>query len=198
MRERAVYRSAVASRHLTASALAVAVLGFCGVTLAGDPPAQERSASISSPCDTPQHHQFDFWVGDWQVFDAKSNQLVGFDRVEKHSEGCIVQQNLTFISDLYRRPGVNYRLAGIGVNRFDGESWLEMWADNQWGAIVLRGSPDSNGSMVLTSIIPSRNRDLRLVWEKRPDGSVRNVEYVAIAGSGKWEKYGDLIYRRNR
>ena len=198
MRLRAVYRSAIASRHLTASALAAAVLGLSGVTLAGDPPAQERSASTSSPCDTPQHHQFDFWVGDWQVFDAKSNQLVAFDRVEKHSEGCIVQQNLTFISDLYRRPGVNYRLAGIGVNRFDGEGWLEMWADNQWGAIVLRGSPDSNGSMVLTSIIPSRNRDLRLVWEKRPDGSVRNVEYVAVAGSGKWEKYGDLIYRRNR
>jgi hypothetical protein len=93
---------------------------------------------------------------------------------------------------------VPYRLAGIGVNRFDGEAWLQLWADNQWGAIVLRGMPDANGTMVLTSIIPSRGRDLRLVYEKRPDGSVRNVEYVAPAGSGKWEKYGDLIYRPNR
>jgi hypothetical protein len=183
------------ARHLITGALAVA-LSSAAVALAGDPPAP--AAQTASPCDTPQHHQFDFWLGDWQVFDANNNQLVAFDRVEKHSQGCIVQQNLIFITDMYRRPGVAYRLTGIGVNRFDGEGWLEMWADNQWGAIVLRGQPDANGSMVLTSIIPSRNRDLRLVWEKLPDGSVRCLEYVAAAGSGKWEKYGDLIYRRNR
>jgi hypothetical protein len=154
--------------------------------------------SASAPCDTPQHHQFDFWVGDWQVFDARTNQLVAFDRVEKHSQGCIVQQNLTMVTDLYRRPGVGYRMTGIGVNRFDGESWLELWADNQWGAIVLRGMPAAGKAMVLTTIIPSRNRDLRLEWEKRPDGSVRALQYVAPAGSGKWELYGDLIYRPNR
>jgi hypothetical protein len=154
--------------------------------------------SASAPCDTPQHHQFDFWVGDWQVFDAKTNQLVAFDHVEKHSHGCIVQQNLTMVTDLYRRQDVGYRMTGIGVNRFDGESWLELWADNQWGAIVLRGMPAAGKAMVLTTIIPSRNRDLRLEWEKRPDGSVRALQYVAPTGSGKWELYGDLIYRPNR
>jgi hypothetical protein len=51
--------------------------------------------------------------------------------------------------------------------------------------------------MVLTTLIPSRGRDLRLVWEKQPDGSVRNLQYVAPAGSGKWNLYGDLIYRPN-
>ncbi|MDB6084184.1 MAG: hypothetical protein JWN43_2065 [Gammaproteobacteria bacterium] len=161
--------------------------------------AQSRSVdSATAPCDTPQHHQFDFWVGDWQVFDAKTNQLVAFDHVEKHSHGCIVQQNLTMVTDLYRRQDVGYRMTGIGVNRFDGESWLELWADNQWGAIVLRGMPGAGKAMVLTTIIPSRNRDLRLEWEKRPDGSVRALQYVAPTGSGKWELYGDLIYRPNR
>lgn len=160
---------------------------------------QSRPADLASaPCDSPQHHQFDFWVGDWQVFDAKTNQLVAFDRVEKHSQGCIVQQNLTMVTDLYRRPGVGYRMTGIGVNRFDGERWLELWADNQWGAIALGGMPAAGKAMVLTTLIPSRNRDLRLEWEKRSDGSVRALQYVAPAGSGKWELYGDLIYRPNR
>jgi hypothetical protein len=159
---------------------------------AAEPPA------IEAPCETPQNHQFDFWVGDWQVFDATNNQLVGFDRVEKHSRGCIVQENLTMTSDLYRRPGVPYRMAGIAVNRFDGEAWLQLWADDTWGAIVMRGKPDANGSMVFTSIIPSRNRDLRVVYEKNPDGTVRTLQYVAPAGSDKWQKYGDLLYRPNR
>jgi hypothetical protein len=45
-------------------------------------------------CNSPEHHQFDFWVGDWQVFDATTHQLVGFDHVAKLAEGCIAQQNL--------------------------------------------------------------------------------------------------------
>jgi hypothetical protein len=189
------HRVSAASHARATCAFALIAAGILGVVA----PRQATPAppATAPPCDTPQHHQFDFWVGDWQVFDATNNTLVAFDRVEKQSEGCIVEQNLSFVTDLYRRPGVKYRLSGISVNRFDGEAWLELWADNQWGAIALRGSPDENGSMVLRTIIPSRNRDLKLVWEKQSDGSVRVLQYVSPAGSGKWEKYGDLIYRRN-
>jgi hypothetical protein len=184
-------------RHALAAGLAALALSSSAVVAAAESAALEQS-SAPATCDTPQHHQFDFLVGDWQVFDAGSRQLVAIDRVEKRFEGCVIQENLTFITDLYRRPGVKYRLAGIGVSRFDGESWLQMWADNQWGAILLRGMLAADGSMVLTTVVPSRNRDVRLVWERGADGSLRNLEYVAAAGSGKWQKYGDLIYRRNR
>jgi hypothetical protein len=39
---------------------------------------------------------------------------------------------------------------------------------------------------------------VKLVYENHPDGTVRILQYVAPAGSGKWVKYGDLIYRPNR
>jgi hypothetical protein len=187
-----------------AGASAAVLLSVSAVAL--DSPGQARAGGTTAleqttapaACDTPQHHQLDFWVGNWQVFDAATNQLVAFERVEKHSEGCIVQENLTFLTDMYRRPGVKYRLAGIGVNRFDGENWLQMWADNQWGAIFLRGAPDADGNMVFVTVIPSRKRDVKLVYENRSDGTVRILQYVAPAGSGKWVKYGDLVYRPNR
>jgi hypothetical protein len=187
-----------------AGASAAVLLGVSAVAL--DSPGQARAAetmaleqtTTPATCDTPEHHQLDFWVGNWQVFDAATNQLVAFERVEKHSEGCIVQENLTFLTDMYRRPGVKYRLAGIGINRFDGETWLQMWADNQWGAIFLRGAPDADGNMVFVTVIPSRKRDVKLVYESRHDGTVRILQYIAPAGSGKWVKYGDLIYRPNR
>jgi hypothetical protein len=187
-----------------AGASAAVLLGVSAVALdsAGQARAPETMAleqtTAPATCDTPQHHQLDFWVGNWQVFDAATKQLVAVEHVEKHSEGCIVQENLTFLTDMYRRPGVKYRLAGIGVNRFDGENWLQMWADNQWGAIFLRGAPDADGNMVFVTVIPSRKRDVKLVYENRPDGTVRILQYVAPAGSGKWVKYGDLIYRPNR
>ena len=187
-----------------AGASAAVLLSVSAVAL--DSPGQARAGGTTAleqttapaTCDTPQHHQLDFWVGNWQVFDAATNQLVAFERVEKHSEGCIVQENLTFLTDMYRRPGVKYRLAGIGVNRFDGENWLQMWADNQWGAIFLRGALDADGKMVFVTVIPSRKRDVKLVYENRPDGTVRILQYVEPAGSGKWVKYGDLINRPNR
>ena len=77
-------------------------------------------------------------------------------------------------------------------------SWLQMWADNQWGAIMLRGAPNADGNMVFVTVIPSRKRDVKLVYENRADGTVRILQYVAPAGSGKWVKYGDLINRPNR
>ena len=73
-----------------------------------------------------------------------------------------------------------------------------MWADNQWGAILLRGAPNAAGNMKFVSVIPSRNRDVKPVYEKHPDGTLRILQYVAPAGSGKWVKYGDLRYRPNR
>jgi hypothetical protein len=194
------------TRPILSIAIASAAMLLSASAVALDSPGQARAAesmaleqtTAPATCDTPHHHQLDFWVGNWQVFDAGTNQLVAVDRVEKHSEGCIVQENLTFLTDMYRRPGVKYRLAGIGVNRFDGENWLQMWADNQWGAIFLRGAPDASGNMVFVTVIPSRKRDVKLVYENRPDGTVRILQYVAPAGSGKWVKYGDLINRPNR
>jgi hypothetical protein len=151
-----------------------------------------------SRCDQAPHHQLDFWVGDWQVFDAASKQLVAFDRVRKLAAGCIIQEHLSFLTDMYRRPGVPFRLAGISLSRFDGERWVQMWADNQWGAILMRGAPDAQGRMVFVSVIPSRGRDVKLVYARGGNGTVRMLQYVAPEGSGKWVKYGDLLYRPNR
>jgi hypothetical protein len=172
---------------------AVAALG--GVI--GAPAFALEQTTAPATCDTPQHHQLDFWIGDWQVFDSETKQLVAFDRVQKQFEGCVVSEDLTFLTDMYRRPGIKVRLAGIAVNRFDGERWLQMWADNQWGAIVLQGAPNSAGNMEFVTVIPSRNRDVKLVYEKHEGGTLRILQYVAPAGSGKWTKYGDLTYRPN-
>jgi hypothetical protein len=175
-----------------------AVLGEPGPNTPAATALEAAPVLVAAACDTAQHHQFDFWLGDWQVFDAATDKLVAFDRVEKRYDGCIVEQNMTFVTDLYRRPGASYRLSGMSVNRYDGEAWLELWADNQWGAIAMRGAPEPNAAMVFKTITPSRNRDLKIVWESHSDGTVRILQYVAPAGSGHWQKYGDLVYRRNR
>ena len=194
-----------ASLVLLLAASAAALLGPPVVAHAQARAPLEQSAAPAT-CATPEHHQLDFWLGDWQVFDGATNELVAVDHIEKHSEGCIIQQSMTFLTDMYRRPGVGHRLTGMSISRFDGEQWVQMWADNQWGAILFRGAPapaaagsvGSASSMIFVTAIPSRKRDVKMVYESRPDGSVRILQYVAPFGSGKWVQYGDLIYRQNR
>src|SRR5580704_13685592 len=128
-------------------ALGSAAAMLCVSVRAAETAALEQTTAPAS-CDTPAHHQLDFWLGDWQVFDGGTNQLVAISHVEKHSEGCIVEEKLSFLTDMYRRPEVKVRLSGVSMSRFDGEAWLQMWADNQWGAIFLRGVPDAQGKMV--------------------------------------------------
>jgi hypothetical protein len=202
-------RHAAASLVLLLAASAAAMLCSPVTTHAQARAPLEQSAAPAT-CDTPEHHRLDFWLGDWQVFDGTSNELVAVDHIEKHSEGCIVQQTMTFLTDMYRRPGIGHRLTGMSISRFDGEQWVQMWADNQWGAILFRaapaapaaggsaGSDGSAASIVFVTAIPSRKRDVKLVYETRPDGSVRILQYVAPFGSGKWVQYGDLVYRPNR
>jgi hypothetical protein len=158
--------------------------------------ARAAEAAPAKPCDTAPYHQFDFWLGDWRVYDGTNGQLVAKDHIETQFQGCVVQQTLTFVTDMYRKPGVAYRLAGASTSRFDGQQWLQLWVDNQWGAIIMKGAPTKDGDMVLDTAIPSRGRDVRLIWKREPGGVVRILQYVADTGSGKWEQYGDLIYRR--
>jgi hypothetical protein len=165
------------------------LLAFVAVT----PAAQ--AAEPAGPCDAPAYHQLDFWVGHWRVYDNDTGQVVAEDRIKKTYAGCIVEQDLTFTTDMYRHDGVSYRLAGTSISRFDGQQWLQLWADNQWGAIIMKGAPGKDGSMVFDTVIPSRGRDVRLIWEQKPGGVVEILQYVASTGSGAWTKYGDLIYR---
>ena len=162
------------------------------------PVAHAAPSDSPSTCDGPAFHEFDFWIGAWQVVDADTNRLVAFDRVDKRAAGCIIEEHLHFLTDLYRRPGVARRLAGISISRFDGEHWLQMWADNQWGAIELRTVAVSPGKLVFETVISSRGRNVRLVYQRLPSGDVRMRQYIAPAGSGHWTLYGNLLYRPNR
>jgi len=148
-----------------------------------------------APCAGPEHHQFDFWLGDWQVIAGKTGQPIAIDHIDALYGHCVIRQRMHFTGATYRRPGTPFVLAGISISRFDGQQWLQIWADNQWGAIVLKGGRRDDGAIELNSALPSRGRDVRLVWHAVADG-VRIEQFGAKTGSGEWERYEDLVYRR--
>lgn len=54
-------------------------------------PAPPSSATVSG-CASAQHRQFDFWLGEWEVF-GKAGKLVGRSRIEAVLGGCALAEH---------------------------------------------------------------------------------------------------------
>jgi len=82
---------------------------------------QGGTAVPNPTCDTPAHHQFDFWIGGWDVSD--SNGHAGTNTVTLEENGCLVHEHWKGAEGS----------SGQSFNYFDG-------ADGKWNSRLL-GSP---------------------------------------------------------
>ena len=48
-------------------------------------------AGQNCPCCSEQYRQFDFWVGDWHVYDTAGN-LVGTNSMRSMQDSCLLQE----------------------------------------------------------------------------------------------------------
>jgi len=49
-------------------------------------------AFAAPPCDAPQFREFDFWIGDWQVF-KPDGTVAGTNRIEQEYGGCVLHEH---------------------------------------------------------------------------------------------------------
>lgn len=172
-------------------------LAICRSVSAADHAADAQRAA-APPCETALHHQFDFWLGDWQVFDSATSALMGFDHIEKHLKGCAIVERLTWLSDAFSRPKLGYRPTGVGISAVQGGAWVMLWTDTYGGTWLGRGSRQPDGSMMFTSTTAESGRYTRGVWLRNPDGTVRNIGYQSVDGKTNWAQSYNWLYRPNR
>ena len=56
--------------------------------------AAQMPPAAPTPCATPAHRQFDFWIGEWEV--SKSDGTpAGRSRIESILEACVISENWT-------------------------------------------------------------------------------------------------------
>ena len=88
--------------------------------------------ALSKPCASDTiYRQFDFWIGDWEVFGAKGK--AGDSRIERILDSCVILENWTSA-----RPGY----AGKSFNTYNASTrqWQQTWIDNVGGSTeYLRG-----------------------------------------------------------
>jgi len=107
-------------RLLTARSLASCTLGIASATL--------TQAAIAAACSAAEYHQFDFWIGEWDVHTA-DGKLAGTNRIEREYDGCVVHE---------RYVGAR-GYSGESLNTYDSgrKVWHQTWVDNQSTLLLL-------------------------------------------------------------
>jgi hypothetical protein len=129
----------------------------------------QDSLTSNCPCCSTEQKQFDFWVGEWNVFDTLGN-YVGKNTVLKQYDNCLIQEN--WIS-----AGKN---RGTSYNYFDpsDSTWNQLWLDNQGTILKLKGTLiDDN--MILKSKLQKGKKIAwyynRITWNKLKNGNVVQI-----------------------
>ena len=94
-------------------------------TAQGSPPRPPRR------CAAPEFHQFDFWIGDWEVQNPDGSKA-GSNRIEPILGGCALQEN-------WSGAGGG---SGKSYNMYDRRRkvWHQTWVDAQGNMLQLDGS----------------------------------------------------------
>jgi hypothetical protein len=138
-----------------------------------------QSDTTNCPCCTPQHQQFDFWIGTWEVTDT-SGTIVGYNSITKEQNNCLLKESWA---------SAKGKFTGTSFNYYDlkTKTWNQLWIDNAGKQLKLQGSLE-DGKMVLKSKPftgkAGKEQQHQITWTPYEDGSVRQVWIVRNLSDG--------------
>src|SRR4029077_18052907 len=89
-----------------------------------------RTEAQKTPCTTnPVYRQFDFWIGDWEVY-ANNGKKAGDSKIELILDSCVILENWKSANV---SQGIHY--AGKSFNTYNSitKEWQQTWVDNSGG-----------------------------------------------------------------
>jgi hypothetical protein len=160
----------------------IAVLG-CAVPLSAQEGAQRG-------CSAPQHRQFDFWVGEWDVVNA-AGQPAGRNRITSELGGCVLREQWAGAGGSH---GSSFNIYDAAADR-----WHQTWVDDNGLLLLLDGVVQADGSMVMEGERPARGGGTarhRITWTPRNAATVRQLWEVSSDDGSTWSVVFDGTYHR--
>lgn len=141
-----------------------------------------------NPCKYDERRKaFDFWVGEWEVFDHNQGFPVGTSKIEKLVGDCVIYENWADTQSI----GKSFNYFDVSINK-----WRQNWVSQSGGVIWYIGEiKDGRMEYEGERITPKGEKiKTRVTLALQPDGSVRQTaaDYV----DGKWVVNFDADYRR--
>ena len=174
-------------RAMSAAAAATVMLG------AADPaPVNEAGQARieAAPCEhLPEHRQFDFWIGEWDVLGPEGRK-VGGNSIRKMPGGCVLLESWSSVAGA----------PGASINYYDPSrrKWVQIWVDARASVLRIEGEL-RDGAMRLAGEHVARDggrERFRGAWTPLPDGRVRQYLEQSKDGGRSWYVWFDGLYNR--
>lgn len=146
------------------------------------------------PPAAPVNHDFDFWIGDWNVT-TPDGKPAGTNRIEPIAGGRGLYENWEGAAQPNGQPGGS----GKSLNAFNPakHQWQQLWIGSGGNVLELAGGL-IEGKMVLTSeerpLRDGRKITNRITWTPNADGSVRQHWEQSFDGGKTWTTAFDGHY----
>lgn len=140
------------------------------------------------------YRSFDFWIGDWDVFDLKG-QKAGESKVDLILDSCIILENWT---------GAGGGYTGKSFNTYNSytKQWQQTWVDNSGGTTeFLNGKAEKNKIIFYADAVSDntgKNFKRRLTFFKLNNDKVRQLGERSDDGGANYVIEYDLEYRRKK
>ncbi len=152
--------------------------------------AVQTPAAAPASCTALEYRQFDFWIGDWDVFEAATPTPVAHVVVDRILDGCALRED-------YR--GTNGTM-GVSVSAYDRSRrvWHQSWVTNHGQLLAIEGALDGR-EMVLAGDDPAIGPlgRVRGVWTPQGD-TVREVAVTSTDSGKTWRPWFDLLFKRRK
>jgi ketosteroid isomerase-like protein len=140
-----------------------------------------------SPCSAPAYRAFDFWLGDWDVFDDADNSLAARVRITSALNGCALREDYSGIDGS----------SGESLSSWDESHhvWRQNWVSGRGSQVSIEGALH-DGSIVLTGPEQGTHTPdlVRGTWSPEATG-VREVGERSTDDGRTWQPWFDLHFR---
>ncbi len=145
-------------------------------------------AAQAPSCSNEKSHEFDFWIGDWEVWSG--GELAGTNSIRPILDGCVLQENWLGVRGS----------AGSSFNFYNPQSkqWQQFWVWRNGTTLELAGDY-ADGKIILEGDSVTREGEAvknRITWYDNEDGTVRQHWQTSKDGGKTWESAFDGLYRR--
>lgn len=163
-------------------------LKICAVLFLIALPPGHAFTQTGSNCAGPEYRQFDFWVGDWDVFEKDAATSSARVRVDSTLGGCVLRERY---EEDTGAVGESFTIYDAGR-----KTWHQTWVTNRGRLLTIEGGPQ-DGNMILSGAYYVGNgKEVRVRGTWTPvAGGAREVAITSSDAGKTWKPWFDLSFR---
>lgn len=155
----------------------------------------DRVYKMAYPCmSIPESRQFDFWLGEWDVFvTANMSIKAGVNKITLESGGCVVLES-------WEATGPH---KGVSINYYDpsDSAWHEYWSGSGQDILKFYDGKFENNAMRFKWDSPNQDGTMglgRLTFSKLDNGNVRQHSERSSDQGKTWQTVYDFTYIKRK